>query len=116
MRANKDNDFEKLDDAVEDIIMRVVKACRMAHRDPNKFSKYTISALNLMVYDQTRYSNGKSYGSDGLLVVYDRYTDCMTSVKQGTAYAYEVDNLPKYKKAIEDKVAEIDKKLKELGV
>lgn len=116
MRANKDNDFEKLDDAVEDIIMRVVKACRMAHRDPNKFSKYTISALNLMVYDQTRYSNGKSYGQDGLLVVYDRYTDCMTSVKQGTAYAYEVDNLPKYKKAIEDRVAEIDKKLKELGV
>ena len=116
MKVNKDNDFEKLDDAVEDILMRLVKASRLAHRNPDKYDNWTISALNAMVYDQTRYNQGKSWGEDGLLIMYNRYTDCMMSVKKGKAYEYEINNLPRYKKAIEDKIAEIDKKMKEFGV
>ena len=40
----------------------------------------------------------------------------MMSVKKGNAYEFEINNLPRYKKAIEDKIAEIDKKMKEFGV
>lgn len=120
MRANKDVDFERIDKAVEAIVLRVLKACQLCHRDPDKYDVYTISSLNEMIYDQERWTHGKIYGQNGLLWYYDKYTTYLSHVKSGRFDKYVdidySDDMKKYKKFVEEKLSEIEKKLNDLGL
>ena len=117
-RANKDKDFEEIDKQVESIIMRVLKASQISHRNPEKISAYEVSRLNEWIYDEIRYSSSthKSYGKTGLLRLYNKFTDYLADVKKGDAYDFQIEGLQKVKVQILDTIKKIDEELKALGL
>lgn len=118
MRANKDKDFEEIDRQVEDIIMRVLKASQISHRDPNKIDSYKIRSLNEWIYDKREWSSKKhrGYGKDGLLIVYSQYTEYFQDVRKGNAYNFQIDGLKECKEQLIDIIKKIDNELKLLGL
>lgn len=118
MRANKDNDFEEIDRQVEDVVMRVLKVSQMSHRNPGQIDSYMISSLNRWIYDERKWDSKRreGYGQDGLLRVYDKYTEYLQDIKKGTAYNYQIDGLKACKEKLIDIIKKIDAELKLLGV
>lgn len=117
-KANKDKDFEEIDKQVENIIMRVLKASQISHRDPSKISIIQVSRLNEWIYDEVRYSSSThaSYGKTGLLRLYNTLTDYLSDVKKGGAYDFQIEGLQKVKIQIIDTIKKIDEELKSLGL
>lgn len=117
-RANRDKDFEEIDKQVESIIMRVLKASQISHRDPSKISTIDVSRLNEWIYDEVRYSSSthKSYGKTGLLRLYNTFTDYLADVKKGGAYDFQIEGLQKVKVQIKNTIEKIDEELKKLGL
>lgn len=118
MRANKDKDFEEIDRQVEDIIMRVLKASQMSHRNPDKIDSYKIRSLNEWIYDERKWSSKShsAYGKDGLLRVYSKYTEYFQDVRKGNAYNFQIDGLKSCKEKLIDIIKKIDNELKSLGL
>lgn len=118
MRANKDKDFEEIDGQVEDIIMRVLKASQISHRNPDKIDSYKIRSLNEWIYDERRWDSRshKEYGRDGLLRVYSKYTEYFQDVRKGNAYNFQIDGLKSCKEKLIDIIKKIDNELKSLGL
>lgn len=118
MRANKDKDFEEIDKQVEDIIMRVLKASQISHRNPDKIDSYKIRSLNEWIYDERKWDsrNHSAYGKDGLLRVYSKYTEYFQDVRKGNAYNYQIDGLKQCKEQLIDIIKKIDSELKSLGL
>ena len=118
MRANRDNDFEEIDRQVEDVVMRVLKANQIAHRNPGQIDSYKISSLNTRIYDERKWDSKRreGYGQDGLLRVYDRYTEYLLDIKKGTAFNYQIEGLKSCKEKLIDIIKKIDAELKRLGV
>lgn len=118
IRANKDNDFEEIDRQVEDIIMRVLKASQLSHRNPDKISNYQISSLNKWIYDEKKWdrNNHSEYSKDGLLRIYNNYTEYFQAVRKGNAYSYQIDGLKECKVKLREIIKNIDNELKSLGL
>ena len=118
IRANKDKDFEEIDKQVEDIVMRVLKASQISHRDPNKIDSYKISSLNEWIYDERKWDHKRheGYGKDGLLRVYSKYTEYFQDVRKGSAYDYQISELKSCKEKLIDIIKKIDSELKLLGL
>jgi hypothetical protein len=117
-KANRDKDFEEIDKQVENIIMRVLKASQISHRDPSKISTIQVQRLNEWIYDEVRYSSSthKSYGKTGLLRLYNTFTDYFNDVKKGSSYTFQIEGLEKVKVEIKDTIKKIDEELKSLGL
>ena len=117
-RANKDKDSEVIDKQVESIIMRVLKASQISHRDPSKISAIQVQRLNEWIYDEIQFnrSTHKSYGKTGLLRLYNKFTDYLADVKKGNAYDFQIEGLQKVKDEIFDTINKIDAELKALGL
>ena len=117
-RANRDKDFEEIDKQVESIIMRVLKASQISHRDPNKISAGQVRNLNEWIYDEVHYSSSThtSYGKTGLLRLYNRFTDYLADVKKGAKYSFQIEELQKVKVQIKDTIKKIDEELTSLGL
>lgn len=83
----KDEEFNKIDDAVEDIVNKVLKISREARRNLGKWKDYEISQLNEMIYGeyQSNYSSGKVYVTReaGVLSLYNSFITEYTKVKNG---------------------------------
>lgn len=117
-RANRDKDYEEIDKQVESIILRVLKASQISHRDPNKISAIQVQRLNEWIYDEVRYSSSThtSYGKTGLLRLYNTFTDYLADVKKGSSYTFQIEGLEKVKVEIKDTIKKIDEELKSLGL
>ena len=117
-RANKDKDSDVIDKQVESIIMRVLKASQISHRDPSKISAIQVQRLNEWIYDEIQFnrSTHKSYGKTGLLRLYNKFTDYLADVKKGNAYDFQIEGLQKVKDEIFDTINKIDAELKALGL
>ena len=93
----KDDEFQKLDQEVEDIVNAVLKVCREARRDPDKWKPYDITDLNRLIYGEyhSNYSNGRVNvtSQDGVLSLYDKFVRDYMSVKKGetSRYSYSTD-------------------------
>ena len=130
LKIRKNQVFNKIDDGVENILMRMMKANRDAHRDPESFkgygshSLYDLRYLNELIYDKQYYvgysrKHGSEYkGSNGLLYLYDRYTSSYVNLANRESYgdamerSKEVDDMAKnLLRVIED----IQDKLTNLG-
>lgn len=118
MRANRDNDFEEIDKQVEDVVMRVLKVSQISHKNPSQIESYKVSSLNKWIYDERKWDSKRreGYGQDGLLRVYDRYTEYLLDIKKGTAYNYQIEGLKACKEKLIDIIKKIDAELKRLGV
>ena len=115
-RANRDKDFEEIDKQVEDIIMRVLKASQISHRDPSKISYLQVQRFNEWIYDDIKYYNHQQYSKTGLLRLYNKFTDYFHSVKKGNAYDFQIDGLKKIKDQLLNTIKEIDEELKLFGL
>lgn len=117
-KANRDKDFEEIDKQIENIIMRVLKASQISHRDPSKISAIQVQRLNEWIYDEIQFnrSTHKSYGKTGLLRLYNKFTDYLADVKKGNAYDFQIEGLQKVKVEIADTIKKIDEELKALGL
>lgn len=117
-RANKDKDFEEIDKQVESIIMRVLKASQISHRDPSKISAYQVSRLNEWIYDERKWDSKShnAYGKDGLLRVYSKYTEYFQNVRNGNAHNFQIDGLKECKEKLIDIIKKIEDELKSLGL
>lgn len=116
IRAEKNNEFEKIDEEVEKTVMRVLKASQIVHRQPDKYSSYKITTLNQKVYGQSNYMKGQTVGQNGLLYYYAEYTDALIDIKSGHAQSYQLDYEKKCIKEIKRLLEIIDKDLKDLGL
>ena len=130
LKIRKDQVFNKIDDGVENILMRMMKANRDAHRDPESFkgygshSLYDLRYLNELIYDKQYYvgysrKNGSEYkGHNGLLYLYDRYTNSYVNLSNGESYgdatkrSEEVEDMAKF---LLRTIEEIQDKLTNLG-
>ena len=98
--------------------MRVLKASQISHRDPNKIDSYKIISLNEWIYDQTQWDSRShnTYGKDGLLRAYSKYTEYFQDVRKGSAYDYQIRELKSCKEKLIDIIKKIDSELKLLGL
>ena len=85
----KDDEFQKLDQEVEDTVNAVLKVCQEARRNPDKWKPYVITILNQLIYGNY-HSN-----QNGVLWLYDNFIREYISVKKGEAsisiYGYGTD-------------------------
>lgn len=118
MRAEKNQEYKKIDEAVEKIIMRALKVSQIAHRDPDKYNSYEVSYLNEMIYDKQAYAykSNMTSGKNGLLYYYDKYTTTLMDIKKGNAYDYQIRDEKLYEKKLWEKIKEIEDKLSHMGV
>ena len=98
LKIKKNSVFNKIDNGVEDILIRMMKANRDAHLKPETFkgygnhSIYDLQYLNECIYDKKYYvgysrKHGNEYrGSNGLLYFYDEYTKAYVRLANGEAY------------------------------
>lgn len=130
LKIRKNQVFNKIDDGVENILIRMMKANRDAHLNPESFkgygshSLYDLRYLNELIYDKQHYvgysrKNGSEYkGHNGLLYLYDRYTSSYVNLSNGESYgdamkrSEEVDDMAKYLLQV---IEEIQDKLTNLG-
>ena len=73
IRSQKNADLEKLDNDVEDILMRFMKLCKAAHKPGAKINQYSVSGISDMIRDKNRWSHGNNYGENGIMYLYDEY-------------------------------------------
>lgn len=126
----KSQDTSEVDNAVQDIMNRITKACTNAMHHPDLYNLQTtgISLENLMkkVYDQDRYvsghgrSSGYWAGHAGLLVNYQKFCEACVELKKGTKGYYAgsdhyMEEREKYKKFTLEKATELDELLKKYG-
>lgn len=115
IRAERNNEYEKIDERVENIILRVLKATQDSHRNPDKYDLYDISDLNYRIYSTVKYNNGKRYGSDGILNLYDNYTKTFLIIRQGKASDYDIKSEKIYKKQLLEDIDKLDNILKSMN-
>lgn len=116
MKAQRDRDFEKIDEEVEKVINEVLKVSQKAKRNPEKYDSFAVKRLNEQIYGEQQWVGFKSsksgyQGEDGLLVIYARFTESyMDIVKDGGAN-YDRANLNKLKTLIKEKLDKIKNRL-----
>lgn len=107
----KSNEFNELDQEVENIVNDVLKICREARRNPDKWKSYEISELNKMIYGeyQSNFSNGKLYvlSLDGVLVLYNKFINEYATVQKGELPRYDIGGL-------QSKVDQLKKTIREV--
>ena len=79
------------------------------NKDITKYADlvYDASSLNRMLYEQRRYDKGKSYGSDGLLILFANYMSNKKSGMSSQHADYYQKDIENYKKRIEDLIEKI---------
>lgn len=118
IRAQKDESFIKVDQAVENIIKKVLDVSKDAKAHPQKYSSYRISGVLQMIYGDSHwvgYSRSNKTGvtgEDGLLKMYANYTSAYMNVAGDGGYEYQRRELDTLKNKIFKHVLEIDDKLK----
>ena len=130
LKVRKNQVFKKIDDGVEDILIRMMKANKDAHVNPESFtgygdhSLYALRNLNELIYDKQHYvgysrKNGSEYkGHNGLLYLYDKYTQLYVDVANRDSYgdamkrSEEVEDMAKY---LLSTIEDIQDKLTRLG-
>jgi hypothetical protein len=118
IRAQKDESFIKVDQAVENIIKKVLDVSKDAKAHPQKYSSYRIGGVLQMIYGDSHwvgYSRSNKTGvagEDGLLKMYSDYTSGYMNVAGNGGYEYQRRELDTLKNKIFKHVLEIDDKLK----
>ena len=88
-RANRSTgEVERVQKKVNDFLQRVMKASEVVMKNPLKYAEelYALEHLNEKAYNKVSYDRGKSYGDDGVLVLFNRYMDVWGRAAGGKTY------------------------------
>lgn len=110
-RANRSTgEVEKVQKKVNDFLQRVMKASEIVMKNPLKYTEelYALETLNEKAYSKVSYDRGKSYGSDGVLVLFNNYMNNWGRVAGGKPY-YGYGDPQSYLKSIDEKIDKIIK-------
>ena len=116
IKAQRDRDFEKIDEEVEKVINEVLKVSQKAKRNPEKYDSYQVRRLNALIYGEQQWVGFKSSksgysGEDGLLVIYARFTESYMDVVKNGGANYDRTNINKLKTLIREKLDKIKNRL-----
>lgn len=120
MKAQRDKDFEKIDEEVEKVINEVLKVSQKAKRNPEKYDSFQVKRLNALIYGEQQWVGFKSSksgysGEDGLLVIYARFTESYMDVVKDGGGNYDRTNIDKLKTLIKEKLDKIKNRLKDFA-
>ena len=120
MKAQRDRDFEKIDEEVEKVINEVLKVSQKAKRSPEKYNSLAVRCLNELIYGEQQWVGFKSSksgyrGEDGLLVIYARFTESYMDVAKDGGANYDRTNINKLKTLIREKLDKIKNRLKDFA-
>lgn len=120
IKAQRDRDFEKIDEEVEKVINEVLKVSQKAKRNPEKYDSYQVRRLNALIYGEQQWVGFKSSksgysGEDGLLVIYARFTESYMDVVKNGGANYDRTNINKLKTLIREKLDKIKNRLKDFA-
>ena len=110
-RANRSTgEVERVQKKVNDFLQRVMKASEIVMKNPLKYTEhlYYLESLNENAYSKISYDRGKSYGKDGVLVLFNRYMSTWGRAAGGKTH-YGPDDLQGYLKSIEEHIDKIIK-------
>ena len=70
------------------------------------------------IYDKKKWDrhNHSEYGKDGLLRVYNNYTEYFQAVRKGAEYDFQISGLKECKIKLREIIKNIDNELKSLGL
>ncbi len=120
--ARKAGDFDKLDKDIELIIQKSMqKAAEVRKKfvakpnNPNSTASYymecnKIDDIMRDIYDQTHYSPRGSYGSNGLLLLYNNYVQEFIKT-HASGDTYNQRKMEQYKRELDEKIKELKTKL-----
>lgn len=117
MKAQRDRDFEKIDEEVEKVVNEVLKVSQKAKRNPEKYDSFQVKRLNALIYGEQQWVGFKASksgysGEDGLLVIYARFTESYMDVVKDGGANYDRTNINKLKTLINEKLDKIKNRLK----
>lgn len=120
MKAQRDKDFEKIDEEVEKVINEVLKVSQKAKRNPEKYDSFRVTRLNAMIYGERQWvgfnSTKSGYkGEDGLLVIYAQFTSSYMDIVKNGGGNYDRANINKLKTLIKEKLDKIKNRLKDFA-
>lgn len=119
IKVQKSAEFSKIDDKVEEIVMKALKICRKAKLEPEKYEGWEIQTLNEEIYGEkhSRWSHGKlqTAGSNGLLYYYNYYTKYYMEIAKGESDSYDRKYIEDYKRLLLSKIDEIERMFKRRG-
>ena len=121
IKAEKNATYNKIDDEVENILTKLVKINREAHKNPDKINKYDLSYLNSQVYGQSQWvgfskQHPSGYkGTDGILYLYDQYTTAYIRISQQDGTNYDVRRLKECEEQIFDLISKAKDLISDLG-
>lgn len=116
-KITKQAQNDTIGEEVEEVVNKVMEIVVKINKDITKYADlvYDASNLNRMLYSQRRYDKGKSYGSDGLLILFGSYMSEKKSGIGSTQYAdYYQKDIENYKKRIEDLIENIYDEIEKL--
>ena len=119
-RANKKTEeYEKINDAVERIMMRVFKLTRDVTKDPKKYDKYDITNFLNWVRNERQYGNHGAYGENGLIYYFktymDRYMNVFGKRYSGAPDEGDVKSLEQASNTLNVAINKADNELKKWG-
>ena len=111
---------DKYNNKVQDVVMRALKATTIANTQPDKFADkmYKLESLMEHIYGTKSYSNGRTYGQNGLLNVYTNYTKSISRVYNKEAYdsASTLRYIKDYTNEMDELISTIERYLSDFGV
>jgi hypothetical protein len=116
-RARKDADYTKIDEKVQDIVMKVLKIASKAKLDPKKYPSYEVTRLLKTVYGSEEYvgysrKTPSGYAGDaGLLQRYAEFTERYMDVASDGGSDYSRRMYVRSKTEIEYHIAKVEKAL-----
>lgn len=108
-RANrKSGDVERVQKKVNEFLQKIMQASANVVKNPTKYADdmYYLNTLNEYAYDKVSYDRGHTYGSDGVLVLFNRYMDSWTRTATGKTTYYSGD-VQKLLQSIEERIDKI---------
>ena len=108
-RANRNSgDVERVQKNVNEFLQKIMQASNTVMKNPTKYGDkmYRLQHLNEYAYDKVSYDRGRTYGSDGVLVLFNRYMDSWTRTATGQTTYYSGD-VRKLLQSIEERIDKI---------
>lgn len=108
-RANrKSGDVERVQKKVNEFLQKIMQASTNVMKNPTKYTDnlYHLDTLNEYAYDKVSYDRGRTYGNDGVLVLFNRYMDSWARTATGKTIYYSGD-VQKLLQSIEERIDKI---------
>ena len=108
-RANRNNgEVEKVQKMVDAFLRDIMQASQNVMKNPMKYKDelFWLEKLNEYAYNRVSYDRGKSYGEDGVLILFNRYMEIWAKTASGRE-TYIIGDANSILKSLQDRIKKI---------